>query len=519
MPRDVIVWDDFSGGEEGRSRPAKGKNNTFRGVNVWQYPAGIGPRPNFQFDGPITGLPSGVPVAVAVDDGGTVHVITGASTPYTIYRINPLTFVATSLGTMANLPSDWITISNTLIICSAAGPGVSVSPGGTVSALAAMPSGTRIAQYGEQTVIANGAILRWSAANDATSWPVLNTVQVGGSNVEDILAQRGRLVFLNAVGEIWQVSGALGTNETYSLVDVVPPPASGSASNSTRPHGTLCRQSGYVFPLRNTKWFANFTGARAYPVMAPDMALSGYAEDDAITVEAMAPLIANDSFLAVSWAPAIAGSAKQFMLWACQEGVWTRHTLPDTLTSTVAAWLSVQGSTYTTGGIFLFTASPSTVLRMYRLNTDQDFPITASTQVDGIAGLPVVADFRTGEVWDEAGDRMTVQSVIVDYSFVNAALAGATYGSPTFDVSVESIQANGSTVVDASTAITFTPPAAANAEAPSTGSLQRYIARGRASFQFGDAQPSAGFRIKLAGWKSILVHRITVVIDKTPEVY
>ncbi len=513
MPRSTVVWDDFSGGDEGRTRPPKGKSNTFRGVNVWQYPSGIGPRPRLNGGAVITGLPTGVPHAVIPISNGSVIVIMGAVSPYTIYRVDGA--VATSIGTMTNIPTDWVVSGTAILVCSSAGAGVIIASGTTVVALAAMPAANRIEIFGVHALVMSTNVLRWSAPLDGTTWPAVNTVQIGltsESIVEDVVCQRGRLVVLNALGEIWAVSGTLGTNETYSRVDVVGVPRRGNTSNnSARPHGVLARQGGYWFPLDTAKYLANFTGARAYLVMTPDMAMDGLTENTAMAFEAMAGLSDTDCFIGASIASATV------LLSAYIGEAWTRHRFP---TSEVITGLTPQVFISTAPGealpdsVVVVSASASTVPRMYSLSAASDFP---SSSFDGQSGTQVVADFRTGEVWDDEGGDISVQSVIVDYSFVNAAISGSTPGTPTFTISVESTQPHKDTLVDPSATHVFTPPATVNPES-SAGEAQ-YRSRGRASFQFGDQQAAAGFRIKIANWQSIMIHRITAVIDTTPAVY
>lgn len=549
MPRQFIVWDNFEGGEEGRSRPSMSEihnnsfegngmyrykpPNSFRGINVWQYPSGIGPRPPLRLSA-ITGLPVGVPHMIGVQPGNAnLIVITGAASPYNVYEA-PIGGAAVLRGTCVNPPSDYVFTGSSVLFTSDIGAGFSQATGAAPVAVAALPAGHRIVQYGDQTVVATGSSLRWSAPRDPTSWPAANSVSIGinGGTIEDLVVQRGKLVVLLGYGEIWQVAGALGTNESYSRIDIVANPQSslGGVAGGQR-HGAVSRQSGYWFPLSTTKYFINFTGARAYPVEMPDMDLVGY-NGLSSAVECTVPTLNNDSFVAAAFAyPIDSATSASLCMWAVRDGMGaTRHVCPDLITSTTRHIFPLTLNALNDPGVVGFAVvSATTSPQVYIMSTEDDHPAkwaaTNANYKDGGSGLSAVATFRTGEVWDPEGGNINVASVIVDYSFVNPAITGFT-SNPAFDIRVESTQPTSDTRVDASSTVTFTPPTTANQETvglvtmvPPYTAYTHAISRGRASFQFGDQQPGGGFRICLDNWRDILIHRITAVVETTPAVF
>ncbi len=513
-----IVFDDFSGGDEGRSRPMRTNPTTFRGINVWAYPSGLGPRPPFQ-DLRISGLPT-----------DTVHTLTLLrSTSFstnklimtlgtTVYRAS-FTFgaAASSAGTVTSAPSQGLQIGDKIYFISAAGQGSRVGDTGAPADVAALPAGTSIAQVGEITVVRTltDPVIRWSAAADPTTWDVANTVNIGaGTPIMYILTQRNTLVVLKFDGQVWVVTGVLGVNETLRQVDLADPlrsslPAVGNGSNLW-----YC----------GSKKMVKFTGAQAIVVDRPDVpGAAGYTVKPwQVNPGSVLPLLDDDEFLLVGTLDQDADLANGRAVWACayRKGAWTRHTVPVTYKFTGSASSQIVATNVMTcqvgyEGKAIIGTFDDDGTKLYLFESEQEYPLMPLTVVDtnndGASGAPVVAEFKTGEVWHPEGARVEVTSVLVDYSYDPSFTPLATYSK--FDLSVEALQNAGSATVRRSTTQTFV--------APSSGSNPdgAPLVRGQARFQMGDQGAGVGFRVRLDDWRGIIIHRITVQVDEEAQAF
>lgn len=526
-----VVLDDFSGGDPGRTRPQGSAPTTFRGVNVWQYPAGIGPRPPFQDVG-ITGLVSGKLatfgiLSVGVLSANLVWAYDATPSPVRWSRRSHGTASA-SAGSLTYRPFKCISSGANVHWVAFAGAGGSLGVDGTGfdADVSGKPDGIEIATYGEGEVIGrhlvdyHEAILRYSTLQDTATWPVDQTNSIGfGQTIHAIYPHRNTLLILMRDGSIYTITGVLGVNETLRR------------TANTLPHAALGAATGAVLN-GSSLWYCSgpnmvrYNGALPDVVLRPDLPMvSGF---DSNPWQAnpghVLPLPGQDEFLLIGTLDKTSDATKK-TVWgqAFRGGAWTRHHIPVTefvnsATSATTAESVKVCPEYVGDLMYITTSSSTTAPQLYVMNPRQEFPhlpigapasaafdpAESWTLNDAASAAPTVGTFASSEVWTPNGAQQTVRTVLVDYSYYPTLTPFSTYSK--FNLSVEALQSPGSVAVVRSTAQTFTPPASGDSADGSP------MVRGQARFQMGEQGSGVGFRVRLDDWRGILVHRITVMV-------
>lgn len=545
MPeRQAVEFKNFAGGDAGRERPAHGDLTQYRGSNTWLYPSGaLGPRPAWA-PYAVTGLPTGKTLRCflgTVSQGGLWF--TWAFSDGTVYSSTPAAPATAALrGTLAGDPQD-STSSGDLVyfVCATTGAG-KVSSDGTFTAIASLPAGNLIAEYGQQIVVLQNPTgtppkLWWSALNDGTSWPVANVLFIGsGVGGSGLYVQRDSLVIPKVSGDVWVLTGVLGVNESLRLVDTgVGHPAIGLARGAVAGSSVLYYTTG--------KDLSAFTGAQIKMVSRPDLVeVASYRTKPYYAPHGQIISLRDDNKILVLGAVDGTADATLKQPWASSfspEAGWNRHTVPITpykLSS--ALMLGLRGddnargllaaSTSTEGIAFVVTPSDATAmmngtLRHFLLNTRLERPYLALTETltwavtqpsnfDADSALPVVASFQSAEWWAEDGNEVAVRGLLVDYSYDSDSRLASEFGATAHNrmaVSVEALQPADGTAVAQSTAIVFAPTAGTTIDGDT-------IKRGRELFQFGDQGSGGGFRFRLEDWRGICIHQVTAIVDLTP---
>lgn len=531
---ELVQFSDFSGGDEGRSRPSKYDPTKFRATNAWVYPSGgLGPRPPAQKLA-ITGLPQKkLNVFIVMRGGGDFYYVFAFSDG-TIYRAPSATGAAALVGTATNPPCAAATSGDYVFFCSASGTGSYITTSGGLTE-AAIPQAQYITFFGARLVVSDPlvGVMRVSAVSDYLTWPAANAIAVGNTNeaVVGLYVQRNTLVLPKRYGSVWVLRGVPTVNETLRQED------------QTLPHHLIWRATGGVVGQSNLWYCVNrhmvrFTGAQAFLEERPDVPTkTGY---DVFpwsdNVGAVLPLSDDDEFLVVGTMDKT-GSAATRQVWfhaRRPQDAWTRHILAtdefivngSTLSGlTTSAWTGefVKVDYFLPGTALICTGSDTSGLggrapRVYALNSQQEHPylpvgsqigplVTSATLNDGDTSLPVIAEARTAEHWDQEGRQLTVTEIVVDYSYNPNLTPASTYNK--FDLTVEALQSPGSTTVNASTSITFTP--SGSGSTPDGSPLVRAEQR----FGVGNQGSGLGFRVRFADWRGIVVHRIAVFVDAT----
>lgn len=500
-------------------------------------------------------------VVLTVDSGaGVTAVWTGSSTHASAHadRGNVTGLILASAG--------W---GNTLYFCSA-----TTSNGGkvdlntnTVSDVAGMPLGFDLAVLGTRMVIANPGSppitgqIRFAGDADPDTWAVGNFYNVGSPAVITALHElRNALVICKYDGTIWQTTGALTEDQSAATTRksdlTFPAPYQHNGRGAVAGSSNLWYCAG--------KQMVKFTGAQADTVERPDIPITAadkalYAWDPADNhVGRVLPLPDDDEFIVVGTLDKLS-DAQIHTGWAQvyrARDLWTRHTIPVTFRHTLAGpqpsvdeARNIQTPKMAPAGVAYIATSAdaagtsSRPVHVYRLNTQQEYPYvavglvlsggpngpTSSTLMDGDTGAPVLGQFSTAEVWAEDQEvirpketmladvtwtngytQVIVRSVEIDLSYNPSVGASSTYNH--FTVSVTSTQRDataGETVSAATSAGQLYVAPAVSAPSPDADGLVHV----RAKFQMGEQGWGSGFRVNLADWAGIMVHRISAICD------
>lgn len=542
MAQKKIVLSEFDGGDSGRTRPKPNALNQYRGVNTWVYPNGaIGPRPPLQlFTYPTTGLPVGKSLRrfdATVGQAGLWYSF--AFSDGTVYTTIPPGGAIALRGTLAADPRDSAASSDVVAYVSPLGDGGLVYSDGSFSNLTNMPTGYLVEWFGDRLVVLNNPalaapVLQFSDPDVAgfNTWDPLDSQNVGPIGVGQALyVLRDALVIPKIDGTVWSFQGVIGFNETLRQIDkgrihAIPAWAEGAVVSSS-----------IVFYTTGTSMTV-FTGAQALDMLRPDFVpVSGFKSGVNQNNQGwVTPLNKDQSFLVVGTLDGdpTATNKNIWMQSYSQETGWNRHLVPITTYSIPAGFLDSFTSTDNAKGVlvgsnivegFSFIVVPSAIggnstVRLYLFNSLQERPylppgeslvytVASVTLKDGDTSLPVVASCSFAEWWAPDGSEVTVRSVQVDYTYdtdaaINTNLTPAVANR--FDISIEATEPADGTTINESTAIAFVPTGGTAID----GSTLR---RGRELFQFGEQGASGGFRIKLADWRGITIHRFTVTVD------
>lgn len=543
-----ITLEDFSGGDIGRQRPAPGDLKRYRGLNTWVYPNGaIGPRPPWYVK-TFTGLPTtktlvrfdasrgptGTWYAWAFSDG-TVYSTTGGSTTAALrgtLQNEAASVTAAPVGSNV-LPNTVTYVTDT------DNTGGRIRYNGNWEPLYAQPAGAAIAAFTEQTVIlvnpANGTpFLRFSSPRNPTEWPAENSVFVGSTGAgHGLYIQKDALVIPRTkVGEIFVFTGVLGFNETLRRLDVGVAPAEPQLAN-----GAVISTSLLVYTSGRT--VSVFTGAQLLQQPRPDIPIvSGYDTDPHYDHHGQVVGLDDDErFIIVGTIDQIADDKikKVWMQSYSPTSGWNRHLLPITpfsvsdgalgasssKDSARAFLVSPVGASGIVAGSTMSDSSTGGTIKVYETFLRQEAPylppgkvlsqdVQTLSAVDADSALPVVAEWFSPEVWGKDDEELTVRSVLVDYSYDTDSRITTSLGSAVpnrFDLSVQAVQPSEGTAISESAVVAFVPTAGTTIDGGST------IKRGRKLFQFGDQGAGGGFRLHLADWRGVMIHRITVHYD------
>ncbi len=564
-----VIFERFTGGDVGRSRPLKSALDQFRGLNVMTYPNGaVGPRPPWQALG-LTGLPalrlttfdcvrnvlntlseSPPTLVFGVDEATDGKVYAAPATPAgaaTLEATNSLPFTcATAWGT-------------TVYLATGVGVGTSYDVAtDTAASVAAMPAAVAITSLASRMVTGVYGQIRVSAPDDPTTWPVGNFINIGQpSDILGLYELRNALVILKYDGSVWQITGVPTNGGVLRKVDV-----GHLASFNFRARASVAGQS-------NLWWVSGrnmvkFTGAQLATIDRPDIPITEANKalfkwsPSATHVGNVLPLPGDDEFLVVGTLDLLSDFPFQHQPWVQMYRAtdqWTRHTLPVTNYRATFDDFTLSNSSADDGrAIFVPAFAPhgmafvatqgeasgtgARAIKVYQLNTQQEFPLVATgtemsggvssfTLNDGDTAAPTVAQFATAEVWAEdqqyvrppftmlQGDgwstgftQVRVRSVEIDLSYAAAITPHATYNK--FTVSVESVQRDSTAgeALASSTAQAYVAPTVSAPDPDGDG-----FVRTRVKFQVGDQGWGSGFRVRLANWSGILVHRISCLVD------
>lgn len=532
--RKVHVYDDWSGGDIGRGFPANAPTNKYRGVNCWKYPNNtIGPRPPWQDLRMIGADNQGVTYAgfFRSPTTGLARIIWArAGATYTLPAGFDQTPSATAPAGPTNAPRDGVMVAGVVYFCSTAGTGFTIDLSTNVlTNVAAIPSGEQIDSYGNQYIISDhsASTIYFSALNDPNTWTggTAGTIVVGDTSSRFLwtLVQRNTIVVLKDNGEVWQVTGVLGYNESVRKVD-----QTGATVSHSLAHAAVTSQSGAWWWGFMDMFKFDGTGVKSFHL--PDVpAFGGYSVPYyRSTPGHVVPLLEDDSFALIGMTGRgyDAGDQRAYML-THRPGIdnWTRHHMPIFASNPSAspAELSareIQTDTLEIDGVIMAVSeggpTPASATGVYVLNTQQEVPhlpigtltsqnIQSQTLFDGSVTSPVTAEITLPEFWAEDGSQVFVRSVTVDYSYDPRIPLPEIFNK--FSVSVESFLPEDGQGFTPSAIQSFLPT---GLETPLEGT---FLVRGQKTFNFGEQGVTGAYRVKFSDWVGVSIHRVSVTCD------
>lgn len=556
-----VIFEDWSGGDEGRSRPQastpliyrgmavfSSTPTTYRGTNTWLYPAGIGPRPPIVSAGTPTGLPTGKRLRMFNFMRGQNFLwLAFAFSDGTVYSNNAGGGALSLRGTLGGFPNDSVKTSDVVYYCVESGAGGLVQADGTFTTLTDEPPAQRIEVFRSRLVVMYNVLgqpptIRLSgnatAITDPTIWDATNSQFIGPAGLGmELYVLRDTLIIPKFDGTIWQYAGEIGFNDTLRQID----------QGRVHPYVGVAEGDvvgGSVLYYVTGNQMAAFTGAQVVTAPRPDLpappaGFTARAQD--ANVGKVVQLAEDQHFLVLGTYDSD-GDVTCHVPWMqsySPERGWNRHTVPFTpYKISQAALTSPSGTSIDSargvlvddvidGVVAIVVPSDDQMgtndtVRVYLMNTLQEQPyqdrpvpweLTSNTDFrDGDSGAAVTADYQSSDWWVANGGQVVVRSVLVDYTYnSNPAIASSVSSPNHFDISIMATEPEDGTAVSESTAISFTPTLATAIDVPN----DPYLKRGRELFQFGDQGPGGGFRIHLANWRGIIVKRMTVVVDIT----
>lgn len=516
MPREVTVYDDFSGGDFGRIEPWHAAKNQWTGTNMCVYRTGeLGVRAGVR-----NVTPSGTVAGVVFGMGKlgttarTIWYGQGTNIKSFDYT-NPASLV--TLGTVTAQPTgDRVGRAEygdqTFIVTENSGA-YQIKSGGVTQLTSGSPSpnGRHIALLGDRLVISpltTQATIRYSSASDFLTWPAANAIAIGGDDLITALAtQRSHLAILKQDSSYYVLTGVPGVNETLRSVFRERGPAAGSPTSYgvVRSNDMIWYVSGSeVIPSR-------FDGTKADKV---ERIITTNTGANALSVE---PLRLTDPNALCIVQGAVPADNTDQRTWMYLRGVWTKHVFGvPVLGMTAQSDLfylqdGLTKTTQRTGPVLCLTdrGTASVAPKFYTWMPDVDRPGTESNpfsfsteRAGDDSTSQVVGDFALRMEHVDRGQNVQVTGISVEFRRWN------TGGSLTnhFDVTVDSNWSYESgTVTQRSLSWDEV-----GSYASSSGSLDT------AYFRFGESGEGNAYQVRFTNCRGVAIQKIIVTTETTP---
>ena len=500
MARQVVVYDDFTGGEWGNLGPYEAKNNMWSGSNMLVYRTGeLGVRPGLK-----NMTPSGPAPAAGVVHGfgcqgvpgGDIWYIQGTATRSfgtdTGVGGSALNTLTGALAEIPTSPVDVTTDTNQTIIASYTDKLYRINTvADTVTALTGSPGLRCVCLYGSFVVggDVDGSLdnrLRFSDDANPNSWTATNFIDFGDNwSIHAVFPQRQHLLVMKQAGN-HIMTGFPGVNSV------------------TR---AQLNGPGVYHPLHAAigpdDVVAYLPGDNTFPILHNGSTYKQMEHLDNHLVVGHS----GDSFPPSHGVAQCNGINRGFYFFqtsgnkmiAYHNKVWSYHTFG----VNISGYVSKQGHgsrVYICDGGAVGTAP-----KFYWWNPLVDTPggITGETRPGDDSNTLLTGNFSLPEYWDKSGDEFYVRSVIVDFKTWNTGADNTNH----FDLYVQAKNLyQQSATVDSNT-VSFD---SAQASSSSSGTERRQI------FGFGEQGMGNGYQLHLTNIRGVAIKRITVVLDVRP---
>lgn len=485
-----VVWDDFSGGDYGKTSPFKAAPNTFKGVNVIQYRDGLlGPRQAL-VSTHNTGLPVGAIKGFGwnATTGADLWVVIGTK----VWTRGTSTWFQ-SAASLSITPTERVVSvasSNTITYILVYGDGlyrVNHNPNAAptltkITSVTTAMAGRSLCVYNNRLMLGakDTNLVYYSNAADFNTFSTTNYFEVGDNlEVRYMAHQRDSLCLIKRDASVWIMTGVPGTGTLRKYYPGSHPAGIFSNFCVARGDGTI------LLAANDGQWPVTFDGANLKDFKYLEFA-SGVATD---STHIQAARIDNrQDILFLPGTATSSGTGYQFI-----NGAWTTITFGQQVSTYVAEPL--QHLLYFTNG-----GSAGAVATFYSLDqTAYDKPgngDASSTQMDASV---VLAPWSSPD-----GREVRVRQIIVDYKAWNtggALDAGLTMWCTVF-------KNPGGTQEIASADQTISIP---QGDLPSGGEYRRTV------FNIGDQGMGSAFEISLLQIRSLAIASVTAIVEVQPE--
>jgi hypothetical protein len=363
-----------------------------------------------------------------------------------------------------------------------------------VTALTSAPGGRTIAQYGVRTIVAGTTALPnrvyYSAADDATSWPVLNFFDVPCDDWAVVHAEesRNRLALMNTGQEIHRLSGVPGVNDSLQRT------SRGDLAPSDWYNVARVGESLWFAPF-GEDWPVQFTGTITDKLRYRHLRFTGGAANPV----AVAALPGSDTVCLVE-----AGGSNRMMVM--HNDAWTFHDL-SVGTSELVSPVSIGGVSYRENPLLIcdgggVAAAPKVYIWSPTLERPGKVSDTLAQPGDD-STTPVDAYVESPEWWSEDNSEVLVRSVSVDFAKWDTGSASTNH----FDIEVASLHRYGDTAARWSDSQEFDQAPDATTE---DGQAARKV------FRFGDQGLGHGFRWRITNMRGVALDNVYVTLELSP---
>lgn len=510
----AITFQDWTGGEFGimdAGLAGRASKQMWTGKNVMVYNTGlIGPRPGLKkitITSMVTGTLQGMDVAVPTS---------GTGPWFWIAKANSFYLVDVGAGTVSSAYTGaGPTMSYPLPNGGAYGPGTLINAKGqgmytldhnakTVAAIASSPHGNCIGFYktrfvandddshnGDSRMYFSGVFPGWA------TWSTTNYYDIGSAYANTLMRPfRDGLLIGKESGEMWYLTGVLGTQANLRKL-------SNGGAPLFEPRGlaldnNICWYFGYA-----KNYPASFNGAVHTDYKHLQFMGSSITDDTTTPNVRLLPLpwLGTDDWMAIS-GQAGSASAKRMLLFT--EGVFTYHTFDVTVDAWAVAVAANIGTSLGQAGSYIIIADGAGG-NYYKFAPGLDRPAftsDTSAQPGDNSTTPFDAYFQTPEWWDDQGNEVRIQKVIVDYE--SWATGSATANGFTVQADMLHRYGDAATTSGAAVAATGVPAGVTTA-----GTKMRAVVSADASWGYG-----GGFQVKIGAICGCAIRSVTVVLSE-----
>lgn len=504
---EIVVWDDFSGGEFGDISPEDARPNQWTGLNVLVYRNGeIGPRPGLRsFSN--TNLPNGVVRAIGFNGTPNASFWIATGTAIWVYNDGSDDWDQATGAADASWPAETFGIETdggeTYVIAQdddlyridhADGASTLTKVGDALTALNGS-MGPALSMYRDRLYIAEKSNrVYYSGADDFTSWTDTNFFPVGNSAViRGLYWQRDALIIVKQDSSIWRYQGVPSAATLRRVSNGGRHPWSWFPGRAI----IMPDDTGWFVPV-NRDYPARFNGSTLdADTLSHLRLLSGVEGTVSFGDVNVLPLDEDDEVMLTITSGSYSGEPRALMF---RNGTWSRHEWGNSdIVSLAATDRQVRVLLQDGGDV---AAPPA----LFTFDTELDRPATTSdtyAQPGDGTDTPLSASLATGYFEPKQGHEVTIKAVVVDFTKYNHGDSATNH----FDLTARLLHHQEG---EGTTDVALDPFDEATSAGSATGDRDRHISRGMT----GGFLPANGFQIRLDNIRGVTIRAIRVYVDQ-----